>query len=102
MRVVAVRFPGPRQASALLDRLQRELHVDPPDVAIAPLGILGRATGDDTVLAGRFPEAKAVVLADLVREAGGEIVADVDERWTRPRSRRARALEREGRCPTRV
>jgi len=34
----------------------------------------------------RFSDAQAPEVAELVVEAGGEIVANVDETWTRPRS----------------
>jgi hypothetical protein len=47
----------------------------------------------DTVLAGCFPDDSAEVVAELVNEAGGEIVADVDETWTRPRSNEGRAWD---------
>ena len=37
------------------------------------------------VLAGQFSDEEAAAVAELVREGGGEIVANVDETWTRPR-----------------
>lgn len=67
------------------DELQRRLKVPPSDVDIAPLGIPGQPSANDTLLAGRFSDDQAPVVAELVREAGGEIVANVDETWTRPR-----------------
>jgi len=85
MRVVAARFAGPRQASAVLEMLQLELRVDPPDVAVAPLGSPGQPPGDDFVLAGRFPDDRAEDVVKLVSREGGQIVANIDERWTRPR-----------------
>jgi hypothetical protein len=66
--------------------LSRTLNVGPPDVEIAPLGIPGQPTTDDTLLAGRFEDETAPRVAELVRDGGGEIVANVDESWTRPRS----------------
>ena len=36
-------------------------------------------------LAGRFPDDSADTVVALVRDAGGEIVANVDETWTQPR-----------------
>jgi hypothetical protein len=85
MRVLAARFPDRDRASAVLGRLERTLQLRPPEVAIAPLGVVGGGDGEDTLLAGRIPEESADAVARLVREAGGEIVANVDERWTRPR-----------------
>jgi hypothetical protein len=85
MRILAARFADRDRASAVLGRLQRTLEVGPPDVAIAPLGIPGRATRNETLLAGRFPEEQTAEVASLVQEAGGEIVVNVDERWTQPR-----------------
>lgn len=84
MRVVAARFPDREHASAALGRLQRQLSLGPEDVDIAPLGIPGQRTELETVLAGRFHEAYTREVDRVVREAGGEIVADVDERRTRP------------------
>ena len=66
--------------------LSRTLHVWPPDVEIAPLGVPGQQTTNDTLLAGRFPDEEAPRVAEIVRECGGEIVANVDESWTRPRA----------------
>ncbi len=86
MRVVAARFSDRRIASAVREKLQRTLQVAPPDVDIAPLGIPGQPAIDATLLAGRFSDAQAPEVAELVREAGGEIVANVDESLTRPRA----------------
>lgn len=94
MRVLAARFSDRGIASAVKDVLQRRLHVAPPDVDIAPLGIPGQPSANDTLLAGRFSDDQAPEVAKLVREAGGEIVANVDERWTRPRE--APAPRRQG------
>jgi len=80
MRVVAARFSEPDQASAARDLLAREL--EHADVAVAPLGHPGEATYGDALLAGRFPDEQAPVVVELVQRAGGEIVADIDERWT--------------------
>jgi hypothetical protein len=80
MRVVAARFSEVTQASAARDLLQRELEV--ADVAIAPLAHPGEPVSGDAVLAGRVPDEQASVVVALVEGVGGEIVADVDERWT--------------------
>lgn len=84
MRVLAARFPDRERASAALGDLQRRFPLRPSDVGIAPLGTPADDTHDATLLAGRFPEEKRAEVDRVVREAGGEIVADVDERWTRP------------------
>ena len=80
MRVVAARFPEPSQASAARDLLQRELNN--ADVEVAPLGHPGEAGSGDAVLAGRFSEDVVGIAVELVESAGGEIVADIDERYT--------------------
>jgi hypothetical protein len=57
------------------------------DAAIAPMGAPGRADeGDVTLLAGRFDENNLEVVRLTLTSAGGSMVADVDERWTRPRA----------------
>jgi hypothetical protein len=85
MRVLAARFRDRRAASAVRERLIGALR-DDAGVDIAPLGVPGQPEADDTVLAGRFSENEAAIVAHLISEAGGELVADVDEAWTRPRS----------------
>ena len=89
MRVLAARFSDRRIAAAVCEMLQRRLRLDPPDVDIAPLGVLGQPPTTDTLLAGRFADDQAAEVSALVRENGGEIVANVDETWTRPRPRPA-------------
>lgn len=84
MRVVAARFPGPEQAWIVLGELHRNLNVDPPDVAVAPLGIPGQEPANEFVLAGRFTDDSVAQVVGLVREGGGVVVADVDEVRTRP------------------
>jgi hypothetical protein len=68
--------------------LQRKLNLTERDAAVAPLGIPGQASADDVVLAGRFHDDKVPLVSDLVRQAGGEIVANVDEVRTKPRDLR--------------
>src|SRR5881275_399966 len=80
MRVVAARFAEPDQASMALDLLRRELSVS--DIAVAPLAHPGEPSASDAVLAGRVPDEVAPTAVELVERAGGEIVADIDERWT--------------------
>ena len=85
MRVLAARFRDRYAASAVRDRLVRGRRDDAPGVDIAPLGVPGNPESSDTVLAGQFPDEEAAAVAELLRECGGEIVANVDETWTRPR-----------------
>jgi hypothetical protein len=61
--------------------LRRELK--DTELEVAPLGHPGEA-GTDAVLAGRFPEEVVPIAVELVESVGGEIVADVDERYTGP------------------
>lgn len=49
------------------------------------------AVGDETLLAGHFYENQTAVVRSLITQSGGEVVADVDEQWTRPRTERAEA-----------
>jgi hypothetical protein len=84
LRVVAARFREPRLAAAVLNVLHDRLHVAPPDVAVARLGTPGQPASNDAVLAGRFPDEQASFVMDLVRRAGGVVVANIDERWTQP------------------
>jgi hypothetical protein len=72
VRVLAAKFPERNRASAVLSRLEYALAIHPPDVAIAPLGEPGSDIAGETLLAGHF------------NDGGGEVVANVDERWTVP------------------
>lgn len=84
MRVLAAKFADRRIAWAVRDVLRRRMHIAAPDVDVAPLAADEPAT-DETVLAARFPDQDAAKAAELLRNAGGVIVANIDERWTRPR-----------------
>ena len=87
MRVLAARFPDRQRASAALDALKRRLHLAADAAAIAPLGTPGRgAEADAVLLAGHFREDQTGLVRSVVSRSGGEVVADVDESWTRPRS----------------
>jgi hypothetical protein len=84
MRVLAARFPQRNSASAVLSRLGHALAIHPPDVAIAPLGVPGSDIAGETLLAGRFPDERLPEVIRFVHDGGGEVVANVDERWTVP------------------
>jgi hypothetical protein len=87
VRVLAARFPDPRRASAALDALRGCLALADDDAAIAPLGTPGAGDeGEETLLAGRFRENQVALVHSTVTHAGGDVVADVDELWTRPRA----------------
>jgi hypothetical protein len=86
MRVLAARFADRRIASAVRDLLHRRMHLAPRDVDIAPLGTAEQRAADDTLLAARCPDHDCAETAALLREAGGVIMVNVDERWTRPRA----------------
>lgn len=85
VRVLAARFDDQRVALGVRASLLRQLDLDPADLEIAPLGIPGQPATSDTLLAGRFADDEADTALEAIRSAGGEIVADVDETWTRPR-----------------
>lgn len=85
VRVLAARFDDQRVAFGVRESLLHQLDLDPADLEIAPLGIPGQPATSDTLLAGRFADDGAALAREVIRAAGGEIVADVDETWTRPR-----------------
>jgi hypothetical protein len=85
-RVLAARFPDREHATAALETLHDQLD-ESVEAEIAPLATNGSGLADDTLLAGHFADEQARDVVDIVRQTGGEIVADVDERWTRPNYR---------------
>jgi hypothetical protein len=87
VRGLAAKFPDRLQASAALDALRRHLPLADDDAAIAPLGTPGAVDeGEQTLLAGRFRENQVDIVCSAVAHAGGRVVADVDEQWTRPQA----------------
>jgi hypothetical protein len=82
MRVLAARFSERGGAAAALVTLERELH--PPDIAVAPLAHPGEKPSGEALLAGLFSEADVPAAVELVERAGGEMVANLDERRIRP------------------
>jgi hypothetical protein len=84
---LAARFPDRQRASAALDALRQCLALADDDAAIAPMGSPGAGNGgEETLLAGRFRENQVPLVHSTVTRGGGDVVADVDERWTRPRA----------------
>jgi hypothetical protein len=83
VRILAARFPDREHANQALESIQHRLD-RPVQAEIAPLAA-PEGAAQDTLLAGHFPEEQKPHVEEIVREAGGVIVADVDERWTRPR-----------------
>ena len=102
MRVLAARFKDRGRALAVCDLLRRQLRLGAQDIDVAPLGIPGQEASDEFILlAGRFHDEVAPKVADYVRHSGGEVVTNVDERWTKPRqpAKRqvwSRSLDRDG------
>lgn len=88
VRVLAARFPDYEHASQALESLQERLDNE-VEAEIAPLASYDPTHPSDALLAGHFPEAQRPEVVEIVEESGGEIVADVDERWTLPRQRHA-------------
>ena len=86
MRVVAAMFPGQDEASAARETLRRQLNVTGEDVGVAPFAPLNRGEPDGVLLAGRFPDEAINHVTQIIESAGGEVVADVDEKWTGPRT----------------
>ena len=86
MRVLAARFPDRKRAAAALRALRLRLGLADDDAEIAPLGTPGRGDeGEQTLLAGRFDDPHTAIVRTIVADSGGQVVADVDEQWTRPR-----------------
>ena len=98
MRVLAVAFEDARSARQALEELQRRYALGPEDASLAPLG--GRDDGAAAVvLAGRFADEVVPDIRALLAERGGEVVSEVDERWTHSSVSHG-SLERDGDRPT--
>jgi hypothetical protein len=86
MRVLAAAFVEPGGATRVLRELRRRFGLAPGDAAVAPLGTAGMAVAK-TVFAGRFEDENVPEVRRVVAEHGGEVVSEVDERWTRSATR---------------
>jgi hypothetical protein len=84
VRVLAVKFADRQKASTALRRIRQRIDLAPRDAAIAPLGELGGDGNGETLLAGRFADEEVTEVRRLLHDEGGEIMANVDERWTQP------------------
>jgi hypothetical protein len=82
MRVLAAAFEDPTAARSALEELRDRFGLLPDDAGIAPLGD-DRHDAGRTVLAGRFGDDEVERIREVVAQHGGEVVSDVDERWTR-------------------
>ena len=82
MRVLAVAFPERNSAIRALDDLRTRYALGPADASVAPLGS-DPANAARTVFAGRFRDEVISDVRRYVTDLGGEVVSDVDERWTR-------------------
>jgi hypothetical protein len=66
------------------DELRRRYGLRPGDVSMAPLGTASTASdANQTVVAGRFSDEAVPDIRAFVAARGGEVVSEVDERWTR-------------------
>ena len=81
MRVLAVAFEDAGAATQALEELQRRYALGPDDASVAPLGAVD-GPGPSAVLAGRFDDDEVADVRALLAERGGEVVSEVDERWT--------------------
>jgi len=81
MRVLAAAFGDAGVAQGALDELRRRHGLRQDEASLAPLGDDGSSSR--TVLAGRFRESDLDDVRTTIAEFGGEVVSDVDERWTR-------------------
>jgi hypothetical protein len=88
MRVIAARFAEARAATRLEADLRARFELGPGDIGVAPLGGADDAPDAHLVVAGRFHDARVGEVLRLIQQAGGTVVADVDEVWTKPRPSR--------------
>lgn len=85
VRIVAARFGDETAAQKAVAVLRSLLDLGATDVSVAPLGGVDQPAGPTSLLAGRFVDPRVSEVREIIRQAGGEIVADLDEGWTRPR-----------------
>lgn len=82
MRVLAASFADAAAARSVLDELRDRFALRPGDASMAPLGD-GDHSEAKTVVAGRFEDDAVSDIRAVVAAYGGEVVSEVDERWTR-------------------
>jgi hypothetical protein len=97
VRILAARFADREHATQALESLNDRLE-QPVEAEIAPLAPTSEAAAEDTLLAGQFAEELMPRVEEIIHQSGGEIVADVDERATRPRTRVAAGHEQTRYC----
>ncbi len=84
VRVLAATFNDRQAAQGVLRELRDLYQLGPDDASVAPLGTAGDGTDRLTVLAGRFRDERIGEVKHIIERRGGEVVADVDKRWTDP------------------
>ena len=97
MRVLAATFSDRSAAAGVLRELRARYELGPEDAALAPLGDSGARDGL-TLLAGRFYDERVADIRQLIERHGGQVVADVDKRWTDPWPKGAAAVASEERA----
>ncbi len=91
VRILAARFGDETAAQKVVALLRRRLDLGATDLSVAPLGGVDQPPGPASLLAGRFVDPRVSEVREIIRQAGGEIVADLDEGWTRPRAQGERS-----------
>jgi hypothetical protein len=79
MRILAASFETVDAATRALQALGRRFDTA-TSLEIAPLGHAGRSSGPGMVLAGRFEEDVIEAVRVAVRELGGTVVVDREQR----------------------
>lgn len=87
VRIMAARFGNVASAEDARSRLRDRFDLGSSDVSVAPLGGTDHPAGCVS-LAGRFLDPRVDEVRGILEGAGGEIIADLDEGWTRPRANR--------------
>ena len=82
MRVLAAAFADEVAATRALEELRSNFGIGTDDASIAPLGDAGHGAGM-TVLGGHFGDDEVPAIRGILEQHGGQVLSDVDERWTR-------------------
>ncbi len=79
MRVLAASFPDNASARAARAHLISEFTLDATQVGVEALAH-GRKRKDAAILAGRFQDEVVEAVREVVRQLGGTLVMDIDDR----------------------